>query len=172
VSNLAAQRYLIEVDMKRIVLYFVTALLTFSLCVGVWSYFKTHTSSRQLNDVVSKSDPPTPFVSICELARNPELYDQKIIRTRAILSVGKDTRVLSDVGCRNSAINAECFHPPEKTCEAISKSIDKLRGGKPGEWMDSPTSVDLIGQFFAQGEHRQPEIELLEIKDAKAVKNH
>src|SRR5262245_3827147 len=124
--------------MKRVLLWPIAALLTFSLGLGAWSYIRHSRRSAPANENLrNKSSqtseiPAVPVVSICELARNPELYDRRIIRTKAVLSVGKDLRTLSDSKCSNTPIFGECFHPPEKTCEALSRSIDEFRGGKPG----------------------------------------
>ena len=118
------------------------------------------------------NSPDIPFVAFCDLVANPSLYNQKIIRTKAIYSVGKDVATLWDTACDNagSSVSAECFHPPEKTCEKISQAIDKYRGDKNG-WLGRNTLIDVVGQFYTNGdeEQRRHRLELLEIKDAKPM---
>lgn len=165
--------------MKRNAVRLLVALLTFIVGVGAavaWLYFPHLRSSGLRNETPSKessqlsAEPEVPFVAFCDLVRNPNFYDQKIIRTKAILSVGTDTRTLWDSECRDSYVSGECFHPPDKTCEGIFTAIDKFRGGERGGWLYGHTAIDVIGQFYAHGENgRGYELEMLEIKDAKAV---
>ncbi len=165
--------------MQRNALRLLVALITFAVGVGAavaWFYFpRLHRPGLRNDKPSSESSqfttkPEVPFVAFCDLARNPALYDRRVIRTKAILSVGTDTRTLWASECEGSYISGECFHPPEQTCEGLSAAIDKFRGGEKGGWMDAQTAVDVTGQFSAHGENgRGYELELLEVKDAKAV---
>jgi hypothetical protein len=118
------------------------------------------------------TSPDVALVPFCDLVANAASYDQKIIRTKAVYSVGKDVATLWDPVCDNvkSYVTGECFHPPEKTCQKISEAIDKYRGDKNG-WLGHSTLIDVVGKFYANGDkgQRRHRLELLDIKDAKPM---
>jgi hypothetical protein len=146
------------------------ALVLFAAIVGCSKAPRVGTNPIAANSPVAS--PEIPFVPFCDLVANPSVYDQKIVRTKAIYSVGKDVAALWDTACDDmrSYATAECFHPPEKTCQKISGAIDKYRGDKNG-WLGGNTLIDVIGQFHANGDQdqRRHRLELLEVKDAKAM---
>jgi hypothetical protein len=145
-------------------------LVLFAAVSGCSRSPRPGTNERAASSPVASAE--IPFVPFCDLVANASAYDQKIIRTKAIYSVGKDVATLWDAGCDDvhSYASAECFHPPEKTCEKISEAIDKYRGDKNG-WLGRNTLIDVVGQFYANGDQdqRRHRLELLEIKDAKAM---
>ena len=150
-----------------------TILLALVLFAAIFGWSKEpRLGTNQIAASSPVGSPEIPFVPFCDLVANASLYDQKIIRTKAIYSVGKDVATLWDTACDDlrSYATAECFHPPEKTCEKISEAIDKYRGDKNG-WLGRNTLIDVVGRFYANGDQdqRRHRLELLEIKDAKAM---
>ncbi|MGH9929167.1 MAG: hypothetical protein ACREA9_08060 [Pyrinomonadaceae bacterium] len=158
--------------MKRQTLQLVALMLGPAVALSCAYVRSSRSAANQNAQAVASSTPDIPFVPFCDLVRNPVAYDQKTIRVKAILSVGKDTRTLWDTDCDNkdSYVSGECFHPPEKTCEKISEALDKYRGGEKGRWLGGNTLVDVVCQFYANSENGQRHrLEMLEVKDAKAM---
>lgn len=157
--------------MKRHTLLLL-ALIIGAAALGCAYVRPPRVASDRKTQSVPSSTPDIPFVSFCDLVSSPVAYDQKIVRTKAIFSVGKDTETLWDTACDNkdSYVSGECFHPPEKTCETISAALDKYRGGEKGRWLGGNTLIDVVGHFYANTKDgRGHRLEMLEIMDAKAM---
>lgn len=152
--------------MKRRAIWFLIASSAFIMGVALatmWPKVQT------LRVPVQHAEPDIPFVAFCELVHNPTAYNQKVIRTKAILYWGTDGLDLSSTECDDSYIIGGCFRASLNTCEEIRMAIMKSRGGKNLSWVESKSAIDVVGKFSVGDERIRHRFDMLVIKDAKAI---
>ena len=98
-------------------------------------------------------DPKIYSIPFCELIKNPERYDRKLVRMRAIFDNGVDWPHIKDDACPEDDAVVGAVGTIEANDKLVeSKSPDKinpmietlLRDGDPLE-----VNVDMVGRFYA-----------------------
>ncbi len=165
--------------MKRITIRVAVALCTFIIGIivaAVWLVSPTPNVSDipLVEDKVEISTPPiskaTPdstvySVKFCELIRNSEKYDGKIVRIQAFYEQGIDTSALTDSKCEEW-LRPRC-NREDAPCEKIWSRIGF-----------NNTRVDIVGRYTAdivdpnplQNGYHVRLFEILELKGAKPTK--
>jgi hypothetical protein len=104
--------------MKRYTLCVCTALLTFIVgvaCAFLW--FLDHRPGVQKADThlavePFTSKPEAAELSICQLEANPQEYEGKVVRVRAVYSFGKHGATLEDKNCSSAKAGTWVSVPP------------------------------------------------------------
>jgi hypothetical protein len=167
--------------MKRIPIRVAVALCTFIIGIIVAAIWLVNPAPNisdipLMEDKVEIPAPPISKATIdstvysvkfCELIRNSEKYDGKIVRIQAFYEQGIDTSALTDSECEEW-LRPRC-NREDAPCEKIWSRIG-LRNAR----------IDVVGRFTAdivdpnslQNGYHVRLFEILELKDAKPTKNH
>lgn len=150
--------------MKRITIRVAVALCTFIIGIIVAAVWLISPASHISDATLDSTIYPVKF---CELIRNSEKYDGKIVRIQALYEQGIDTSALTDSDCE------EWLRP---RCNREDAPCEKI-------WSDiglSNARVDVIGRFTADIVDPDPNqngyhvrlFEMLELKDAKPTRDY
>ena len=129
-------------------------------------------------DAPTPSEPNAPLdstvypVKLCDLVRDSNRYDGKLVRVRAFYNQGIDTSSLDDSAC-DAWLRPSCAGSAE-ACEKIwDRVLKAFRNGHTFK-----VRVDVVGRYTADVEDPDPNqggshihlLEILELKDAQPVK--
>jgi len=107
-------------------------------------------------------------VGFCDLVRNPERYDGKLVRTEAFYIQGIDTAALSGSACEEWA-RPSCAAADEACVKIWDRVLKVYRSGR-----SSRVRVDIVGRYTADVADPNPlqggyHVHLLEIMELKAA---
>ena len=136
--------------MRRLAFRFIIALLTFTIGVAaaiIW--FVYHIPSVEPLEYSPADVVEILNVPYCDLARDPNGYDQKIVRTQAILSRGLEQSDLYDPTCGLDDVSAWVrFDASYKVDSEMSRRLNEILC----QSHPCPTgnaSVTVVGRFHA-----------------------
>jgi hypothetical protein len=151
-------------DVVRILLC-VVAVAGAAVCTRVGASTEQASVARAFS--ISRSSPPQsaieiPTVSYCELVRDAERYNDKVVRVHAQYRTGFERSYLYDLACvkgktalEQAAAQQETwlgFDAGHQSCwQPALAQIHKANGGR-----GVTAEVTVVGKFFGAGSRRQP----------------
>jgi len=175
-----------EDKMKRHTIGATVAICTFAIGViaaAAW-LIKPASTPSQLPPQSAEADAPAPpapkatpdstvyTVSFCDLIRNPQRYDQKLVRVKAVYGSGIDTSALSDPSCkRDDAWARDSCPATDVSCDEVYKPIEEALRSSPS----FEAEVDVVGRYVASAEdpalnQTRKYVHMLEIREVKSAK--
>lgn len=156
------------VKMKKILLQIVFTFVILQLSITVMlinsgcGFYKSEKSEIRTEQKSENS----PLLNFCELTKNPENYDGKIVRLKAKLTFGLEGAWFSDANC---GIDKAAF--VESTDKNLWASIEKLRRQNDGKILLNEIELNVVGKFkntsFNEGGLITPfRFEVLQIENA------
>jgi hypothetical protein len=108
------------------------------------------------------SDPTVYTVSFCGLARNPTLYDGKIVRTQTVYSMYAEASHLYDYTCK-AWMRPGCAATTKQCDEIWNRILEAMRSGLP------KVKIDAVGRYTASADSGGAQTPLFEILELKSV---
>lgn len=150
--------------MKRLILGSIIGLLTFAVGVA-FSSGMLLSSGRPAKKAERKKDVPNCAmpddlqeimnVEFCELMRNPNLYDGRIVRTKAVMLAQPGYQPFNDrvslgaSSCeRELTVNDE-FHLTSRSCPEVMKTLDSLLMRDDPSYPRKNAKVLVVGRFIS-----------------------
>jgi hypothetical protein len=147
--------------MKRSLIRITIAVCTFIIGVAATLLWLHKPSHRAVSDSTVYS------VSFCDLARNSNFYDGKLVRTQTFFMQYVETSSLKDSECE-AWMRLSCAADTE-TCEQIWNGILKVMNSS----RTSRVKIDVVGRYIAYTEDPQNKdgahVHLFEILELKGV---
>lgn len=97
-------------------------------------------------------------VQYCDLMRNPERYDDQIVRVDAIMLAQSgyepiwDHVSLAEPRCQRELVVYDQFHLTSRTCPAVMEKLDSLLMRDDPVYPRKNAKVRVVGQFFSPTE--------------------
>ena len=137
--------------MKRITFWLLTVSLTFVLSLtATFTYLKFIYPDVQKSESrpeislpeIENNPADLPILAFCELTKNPEKYDGKIVRLSAKMFIGTENSWFSDFAC--GVDNAAIISSKNKE---VWKAIEKATEGKKKEHWAFKLDLIVTGRF-------------------------
>lgn len=128
--------------MKQILLA-ITFIFLFGLLIISTILFPTNYADS-LGNPLNKEEisQSIPMVNFCELANNPEKYNDRTVQLKASLSLGLEGAWFSDSEC---GVNNAAIVSSEN--KEVWKTIEKARNVKNNKFLSNELNLEVVGIF-------------------------